>query len=343
MYKGRVRVTGFPQKTKSGFKTKKEATAWELRTAEKLKNPPLTEKKFTFYQVAELWLKNCVRRYKPKTCAWKANIVDAAIGHWGYDPYIEELSVLELEDFLNTLPGKTANRYKRELRTMFNFAIKREILKKNIAKDIEPYPEEKYVRYVPPAQDIEAVKSVADPLEYDILVIAYNTLARAGEIRNLRWEDIDMDKKEITLWTGKRTAADRKDDTLEMTNTLHEVLLRRSQEKPHKEFVLHRNGKKIQYYWINEVMTRLCKVARVNGEPIHYFSLHCIRHHVAALLSYKLSLIEISKILRHRNVTTDIYLRSLVTIKTKGIKVLDDVQKIEGADVISFQDAVNKR
>jgi len=55
-------------------------------------------------------------------------------------------------------------------------------------------------------------------------------------------------------------------------------------------------------------------------------------------------LVELSKILRHRNATTtDIYLRSLVTIKTKGIKVLDDIQKIESADVISFQDAINKK
>jgi hypothetical protein len=41
--------------------------------------------------------------------------------------------------------------------------------------------------------------------------------------------------------------------------------------------------------------------------------------------------------------TTDLYLRSLVTIKTKGIKILDDIQKIEAADVISFQEAVSKR
>jgi len=57
-----------------------------------------------------------------------------------------------------------------------------------------------------------------------------------------------------------------------------------------------------------------------------------------------LSLGEISKILRHRNLTTtDLYLKSLVTIKTKGIKVLDDIQKVEKAEVISFQDAINKR
>ena len=40
--------------------------------------------------------------------------------------------------------------------------------------------------------------------------------------------------------------------------------------------------------------------------------------------------------------TTDAYLKTLVTIKTKGISVLDDIQKSSG-EVISFQDAVNKK
>jgi len=58
---------------------------------------------------------------------------------------------------------------------------------------------------------------------------------------------------------------------------------------------------------------------------------------VAALLAYKLSLIEISKILRHKNLTTtDIYLRSIVKIETKGIKVLDELGKSYTQNVIPF-------
>lgn len=49
----------------------------------------------------------------------------------------------------------------------------------NIAKEIEPFKEKKYKRYVPPAQDIETIKEFADAIEYDIIMVAYNTLARA--------------------------------------------------------------------------------------------------------------------------------------------------------------------
>lgn len=124
-----------------------------------------------------------------------------------------------------------------------------------------------------------------------------------------------------------------------MTATLYEFLLERSTDNPHKEYVFSFEGKKIEQWWLNETMKRIHKKSVAAGLKYKYFTLHCIRHHVAALLSYKLNLLEISKILRHRNVTTtDIYLRSLVTIKTRGIKVLDDIQKNETADVISFQE-----
>ena len=160
----------------------------------------------------------------------------------------------------------------------------------NLAKEISPYKEKKFKRYVPPAEDIEAVKDVADPLEYNVLMVAYNTAARAGEIRNLKWEDVDLKKRTITLWTGKRDSGDRNDDTLEITDTLHPILSDLSKKKTHKEYVLSMGGAKLKKSWVNDIMPRLTSVAKVNDEPIKHFTLHCIRHHIAALLSYHLSL-----------------------------------------------------
>jgi integrase len=86
-----------------------------------------------------------------------------------------------------------------------------------------------------------------------------------------------------------------------------------------------------------DMMLKLCKKAKVK-----HFSLHAIRHHVAALLAYKLSLMEVSKILRHRNLTTtDIYLRSLVKIETRGIKVLDDLNQGVPDNVVPFFRSAN--
>ena len=343
-YKGRVKLKGHPQKSKSPFNTWNEAKDWELQTVKKIKNPLPKKEDLTWEDVSELWLKNCLKHNKPKTCGGKAAIMDAAIEFWGYNPQMTDLSTLLIEQFLDSKPGKTANRYKREINTFLMWAVDRGLADEIYTAKIKPYKERPYKRYVPPAEDIETAKAYADPLARDIITVIYNTAARAGEVRKLRWEDVDLDRKEITLWTGKRDASDRKDDTLEMTDTLHELLTRLSQKKTHKKYVFSKDGKPLEAWWVNEIMTTIHNRAKKGGCEFEYFSLHCIRHHVAALLAYRLSLIEISKILRHRNVsTTDIYLRSLVTIKTKGIKVLDDIQKSDKADVISFQEAANKR
>jgi integrase len=91
---------------------------------------------------------------------------------------------------------------------------------------------------------------------------------------------------------------------------------------------------------MDKMLPRLCKEAGVKP-----FTFHCIRHHVAAILATRLSLPEIQKILRHkRATTTDIYLRSLVKVSTKGIKVLDDIAKGPPDNlnnIISFERAVN--
>jgi len=71
-------------------------------------------------------------------------------------------------------------------------------------------------------------------------------------------------------------------------------------------------------------MPQLCQKSKVRP-----FGLHAIRHHIAVQLAHKnWPLIKIQKFLRHkRTTTTDIYLRSLVKIKTNGVSILDEIEK----------------
>jgi len=249
--------------------------------------------------------------------------------YWQNDPVITEITALDIERVLNDLPGKTANRCRRELNTLWIYAMKRGIANENPVKVIDKYKEKQFRKYVPPSEDVQAVMRVATPLEYDILTFAYHTLARSGEIRRCKWYDVDFEKRCITLWTSKRKGGSKEDDTLDMTDTLFNMLAARP--KNHK-YVFTRDGKPITKAWLDSVMPRVCKKADVKP-----FSMHGIRHHVAALLTYKLSLAQISKILRHKRMTTtDIYLRSIVKIETKGIKVLDDMNKPTGDNVVPF-------
>ena len=122
-WKGRVRLKGFPIKEKRGFRTKTEAKDWETETKRLTLNPEQAYQGYSFSQVADLWLFSCQKRFKRTTCRDKAYIINKAMEFWGYDPVMSKITTLSIEEFLNTLPGKTANRYKREINTFFNFAI----------------------------------------------------------------------------------------------------------------------------------------------------------------------------------------------------------------------------
>lgn len=332
---GRAKVKGYPESSRRGFKNQTKAKEWEIQ--EKARIRSVENLDLSFYQASDQWIKACNKRYKHTTCEYKAMIVNNIMQFWGTDKMLRDINTIEIENYLDTLPGKTANRHKRELNTLFNFCLKRRLIEDNPVEVIEKYKETQYRRYVPPQEDIEAIMKVAPPLQKNILTVAYHTLARAGEIRALRWEDVDFEKGTITLWTGKRKGGDKEDDTLDMTDTLQNLLQLLYQESE-STYVFTKDREPIKKWWLNEMTPKLCKKAKVTR-----FSLHGIRHHVAALLTYRLSLAQISKILRHRNMTTtDIYLRSIVKIETKGIKVLDDLSKSQTDNVIPFSKSAVK-
>ncbi|MBF0412822.1 MAG: tyrosine-type recombinase/integrase [Desulfamplus sp.] len=177
--------------------------------------------------------------------------------------------------------------------------------------------------------------SIADDLDYDLIQTAYFALARAGEIRHLLISDCDFENNIITLWTSKRRGGALESDKIEMTDTLNGILKKRAATAA--KYVFEKDGQPISKRYMDKVLPRLCEKAGVN-----VFTFHSIRHHVAAILATKLPLIEVQKILRHkRATTTDTYLRSLVNVTTKGIKILDDLSVDLPENVVSFDKAVN--
>jgi integrase len=334
---GRVRLVGFPTKFKRGFQTKKEAAHWEREQADQLKTPQAEVLKSS--NAVLDYLEYCEKRFKPTTCNQKAFIFRSLLTHINIDPPIANLTPRHIESYLDSRleksGNKAANRDLREIKSLFNWLITRKYLTENPCTSLERHKEEVFIKYVPPAEDIKAVLSIADDLEYDLIQTAYFALARAGEIRNLLIEDCDFEKNMLTLWTSKRKGGATESDQIEMADTLKRILKERAATAT--TYVFEREGQPISKRYLDKVLPRLCKKAGVKE-----FTFHSIRHHVAAILATKLPLIEIQKILRHkRATTTDIYLRSLVKVTTKGIKILDDLSVDLPENVVSFDKAVN--
>lgn len=151
---------------------------------------------------------------------------------------------------------------------------------------LERYHEEPFEKYVPPVEDLQAVLAIADAFEADLINVAYHTLARAGEIRNIKIKDCNFDKNSLTLWTNKRRGGFIESDQIEMNDSLKKILKCRAAES--KEFVFEKDGEQFLKNTMDKMLPRLCKEAQV--QP---FTFHSIRHHVAAILATKLPLIEV--------------------------------------------------
>ncbi|WP_162138511.1 tyrosine-type recombinase/integrase [Desulfobacula toluolica] len=276
------------------------------------------------------YLEHCKRRgFKLNTYRYKANIYKSMIHFWENDPDIKAVDSIMIEEFFDHIfdssGGKTVNRYKREIKSLFNYLKKRHLIINDPTSPIDDYEEEVFKKYVPPAEDIQAVINVANEFESDIIRTTYHTAARSGEIRQLTCDDVDLNNNALTLWTRKRKNGNFEADTIDMSQSLSDILQKKlkSCTKDCPWIFPNQKGKQLSKYTLDNIMPRLCKKANVKS-----FGLHAIRHHIAVQLAHKnWPLIKIQKFLRHkRATTTDIYLRSLVNIKTDGASILDDLE-----------------
>lgn len=344
---GDSRISGFPRKKKRGFNTKRDAKKWENSRREKLLNPEPEQTLLTVSEACLRYLEHCKRRgFKLNTYRYKADIYKTMINFWAQDPDINLVDSILIEEFLDHIcdssSGKTANRYKREIRSLFNYLRKRHLISDDPTSPIEDYGEEIFKKYVPPPEDIQAVLNIANKFESDIIRTTYHTAARSGEIRQISDKDVDLKNNALTLWTRKRKSGTFEADTIEMSKSLRAILKRRLELCDAKTPWLfpNRQGQQLSKYTIDNIMPRLCKKAHVKA-----FGLHAIRHHVAVQLAMQWPLIKVQKFLRHkRATTTDIYLRSLMTIKTGGASILDTIEqnmiKKQNPEDVSFNSVV---
>lgn len=223
----------------------------------------------------------------------------------------------------------TANQDLRYLRSVFNFGKKRELADVNPTHGIDFLPIEKRIKYVPSSQDIDKVIQAADAATQDYLWCARETLGRISEINRLRWDDVDFEKRCVTLYTRKKKGGHLSPRKVPMTDKLLEVLSRRfTRRNKRKPWVFwHRynsrkEGKMVSGPYLDRkaIMWNLCKKAKVK-----YFRFHALRHAGASIMdNSNVPIRAIQKILGHENLsTTEIYLHSFGTAEREAISAYE--------------------
>uniref|UniRef100_UPI004056CF51 tyrosine-type recombinase/integrase n=1 Tax=Candidatus Electronema sp. TaxID=2698783 RepID=UPI004056CF51 len=216
--------------------------------------------------------------------------------------------------------GYAANKDRKNLVAAWNWGVEHipgfpeqnPFLTDRFAEDRTPRP-------VPTEQEFWAVHDAAGSAQDRLMLLScLHLAARRSEIFHLRREDVDLDRRQVRLFTRKRKDGSMQFDWLPMTDRLHKAMTEHlaSSSGPWI-FPDPQTGEPYiaRQHWLG----RLCRRAGVKE-----FGLHGIRHLSASILiRAKVSLLDVQTILRHTNLTTtQRYVHRLESVR-KAIEVFE--------------------
>ena len=180
-------------------------------------------------------------------------------------------------------------------------------------------------------EDINKVIACANQDTQDYLTTIGDTMARVGEVNRLTWDDVDLVRRHVVLYTRKKRGGHLTPRKVGMTDRLHEILARRFAERnPNYPWVFwhtYKNGKKEvgPYKDRREIIKRLCDKAGVRP-----FGYHALRHAGASIMdNANVPIGAIQKILGHENrTTTEIYLHSIGKSEREAIAVFEKASQM---------------
>jgi integrase len=310
--------------------TKKLAKEEEAKKREELLNPPKqaeTPTDITFLDLVNLRLDHVKAYNSAKHYSDYVYMARRWVEQWGGMP-CGEITEQMIQRFVlerRKVSPHTANKEIRYLRATFNFGKKKRYIAVNPTDGIDFLPVEKKVKYVPEAEDIDKVISIADPETKDYLWTIRETMGRMSEINHLVWNDVNLERRHVILYTRKKKGGHLTPRKVPMTDKLFEVLSRRYKERaPEKpwvfwhEYTSSKTGEKGvgPYQERKRFMKTLCEKAGVK-----YFRFHALRHAGASLMeNNNVPIGAIQKILGHENrSTTEIYLHSLGDVERQAM------------------------
>lgn len=292
---------------KAGFHTRAEARAAEAERLKTLKTSLIpTATVYDFRTVANEYLDYSQRRFSEKNYKGKVYVFQQFLTYTG-NPVFGSIEARLVEDYLATrIPNSNYNRHRKALCALFAWGFKRRLIEVNPCIYVEGMPHRPGTRSIPSQEEMVKILLAAGAQRPFFLAL-FSLAARLGEVNNLKWEDVNFEKHQVSLWTRKGDGTPRA-QVKPLNAELHQELLRLYNKKS-GAWVFPNPDTGEPYRNRRKQIRNACRDA---GVP--YYSWHCIRHHVASLMAdtYKESLPTIQKLLGHQNVnTTARYVQSL--------------------------------
>lgn len=251
----------------------------------------------------------------------------------GLQKSISSISLKDVEDFLLCLQQKvkkpvSASRgegyrvYYRNLKAAFNKAKEWGYLKENYFTRVKLPKRQKLAPVFINSDQLSAIsKQIKNEIVRDVVVFAFYTGMRLDEIVNLRWKNVDLKNRIITVGDESFTTKGRNQRYIpiseEAEKAIENVELRMQNEKknnimsintivPAQNFVFCKeDGTKFTGNYFSRRFKKACIAAGLD-KAIHF---HSLRHSFASNLAQKgVPLYTIKELLGHSSVsTTEIY------------------------------------
>ncbi len=224
----------------------------------------------------------------------------------GENIFIHTISPRDIEKYKiylsQTLDPNTVNIRLKKLKRAFNVAVDWELLEKNPFEKISFLKvAHRTIQFLPP-EDFEKLVSVITEEQFkDIVLFAVTTGCRRAEITNLRWENVNLTMRFVTIQSDKnfQVKAGRM-RTLPISPFLMSVLERRFLKRK-GAYVFHNRGFKLSEDWLTHRFRQYNTKAGLRKE----YKFHSLRSTFASwLVMNQQDIYSVSKLLGHSKVTT---------------------------------------
>lgn len=256
------------------------------------------------------------------------------------DRRLDQITVAEIEEYKANrlqagLAGATVNRGLALLKHLFNIAIRKGYLDKNPVKDVKFCREASWRhKYILSGPEIQKLLEAAAPHLRPILIIAFGTGLRKGDILNLRWENIDFDSHLIHLMMQKTEEPIEipmlpiVEETLRKLKAEREATMGAGDTLFPFVFMSTRRGRRSnEYSQFVDIKTSFHAALRRADLDGRGYRFHDIRRTFASMLSNAgVPLIIIQRLLGHKSITTtERYLNIRLEETRQAVMILDSI------------------
>jgi len=266
--------------------------------AEHLKNCQITKSPFTYDRYESILLKLFLPFLRSAKITYLHQVTPSLI---------EKYKISRLE----TVKDTTINKELKIIKTFFNRAVEDSYAKKNPTQNIKFMKvQQRFPRYLS-KEEIRKLSGTATGNMKDIIITFLNTGMRRKELTILRWEDIDLKNKRMTI---QEQTKNRRPRIIPINDSLLEVLQRRLKTQNGPYVFPTRTGKPKEGHSLLRDIKLVYKKAGITGAGIH-----TLRHTFAShLIMAGVDLASVKELLGHSQITTTMIYSHLAPEHLKG-------------------------